>query len=224
MAALCSDQIMRARKVITRSGRKIRGKFPSRKLGKQVHWESPLERDAIVMFEVHPLVLMFQEQPIEEIYYDSEGQPHKCYPDFLLKTVGGQELLVEVKRSADLIRPSVRSKLERIALHFEQKGMPYRVITETEIHRQPLRANVERLWDALRSVQINDAARAIVQGLRADRLYRSSELVAQLGSEGVLLALIGSGALRTNLEADWTPESIVWRSKNKEAGDGSFSI
>ena len=215
---------MRARKVITRSGRKIRGKFPSRKLGKQVHWESPLERDAIVMFEVHPLVLSYQEQPIEETYYDSKGLPHKCYPDFRIRSLEGQELLVEVKRNADLKRPSVRGKLERIALHFEQKGMRYRVITETEIHRQPLRANVARLWDALRSAQISDGARAIVAALRADRLFRASELAAQLGSEHVLLALIGSGLLRTNLEAAWTPESAVWHSKNMEAGDGSFSI
>lgn len=215
---------MRARKVITRSGRKIRGKFPSRKLGKQVHWESPLERDAIVMFEVHPLVLSYQEQPMEETYYDSKGQPHKCYPDFRIRGLGGQELLVEVKRNADLRRRSVRGKLERIALHFEQKGLPYRVITETEVHRQPLRANVARLWDALRCTKISGEARAIVAGLRSDRLYRSSELAAQLGSEAVLLALIGSGALRTDLEVDWTPESMVWHPKNTEAGDGSFSV
>lgn len=215
---------MRARKVITRSGRKIRGKFPSRKLGKQVHWESPLERDAIVMFEVHPLVLTFQEQPIEETYYDSKGLPHKCYPDFRLRGLGGQELLVEVKRNADLRRPSVRGKLEHIAFHFEQKGLQYRVITETEIHRQPLRANVARLWDALRCTKISGEARAIVAGLRSDRLYRSSELTAQLGSEAVLLALIGSGALRTDLEAVWTSESMVWHPRNTEAGDGSFSV
>jgi len=215
---------MRARKVITRSGRKIRGKFPSVKLGKQIHWESPLERDAIVMFEVHPRVLSYQEQPIEETYYDSRGQPRKCYPDFRIQTLGGQELLVEVKRNADLRRPSVRGKLAHIALHFEQKGVLYRVITETEIHRQPLRANVARLWDALRGVRISDAARAIVAGLRADRLYRSSELAAQIGSEGMLLALIATGALRTSLEADWTSESLVWLPRNTEADDGSFPI
>lgn len=217
-------EIMRARKVITRSGRKIRGKFPSRKLGKQVHWESPLERDAIAMFEVHPCVLSYQEQPMEETYYDGKGQPHKCYPDFRVRSLGGQEILVEVKRNADLRRRSVLGKLELIALHFEQKGLPYRVITETEIHRQPLHANVARLWDALRCTKISGEARVIVAGLMGDRLYRSYELVAQLGSEAVLLALIGSGALRTNLEADWTLESMVWHPKNTEAGDGSFSI
>lgn len=215
---------MRSRKVITRSGRKIRGKFPSRKLGKQVHWESPLERDAIVMFEMHPQVLSYQEQPIEEIYYDSKGLPRRCYPDFLLQGLGGQDLLVEVKRNADLNRPSVREKLELISLHFEQQGRPYRVITETEIHRQPLRANLARLWDALRDVQVSDAARAVVLGLSPDRLYQSADLATEVGGEQVLLALIARGSLRIEFESLWTTASKVWLPQNREAGDGSFSI
>lgn len=37
---------MRARKVVTRSGMGARGKFPSFKNGRMLHWESRLEQDS----------------------------------------------------------------------------------------------------------------------------------------------------------------------------------
>lgn len=101
---------MRARRVITRSGRGIRIKFPSKKLGKQVHCESPLERDAVLQFEMHPLVASYQEQPSEETYYDEFGNARSCYPDFLLRLINGSEVLVEVKRKIDLSRPKISQK------------------------------------------------------------------------------------------------------------------
>lgn len=38
---------LRAREPIGRSFGLVRGKFPSRKMGRMIHWESQLERDAV---------------------------------------------------------------------------------------------------------------------------------------------------------------------------------
>lgn len=220
----CLKEIMRVRKVVTRSGRGMRGKFPSRKLGQHVHWESTRERDAILMFELHPLVLSYQEQPSADTYYDDEGTAHTCYPDFLLRTVGGKELLIEVKRSADLARPSIKRKLALIAMRYAELGRTYRVITEHEIRREPLHGNLQLLWEAVRAMVIPPAAHCAVGELSPQRTYTVADLVPLLGDEKTVYAFIALGRLRTDLEARLNRASPVWTLENTEAGDGAFSI
>lgn len=215
---------MRVRKVVTRSGRGIRGKFPSRKLGQQVYWESLLERDAILMFELHPLVLSYQEQPLVDTYYDEAGGVYQCYPDFLLQTVGGTEILVEVKRNADLARPSVKRKLGLIAAHFADQGRDYRVITESTIHREPLHSNLQRLWESARAFVISSIVHSGIDDLSAHHVYSVATLARIFGSEQAAFALIAMGRLRANLEEPLTSATSVWIPTNREAGDGSFSI
>lgn len=215
---------MRVRKVITRSGRGIRGKFPSRKLGRQVYWESPLERDAILMFELHPLVLSYQEQPLADTYYDEGGEAFECYPDFKLQTVGGAEILIEVKRNADLARSSIQRKLGLIAVHYANQGRDYRVITEVSIRREPLHGNLQRLWEATRAFEINSSVHEVVDVLSSKHVYTLATLARLLGNEQAGLALIATGRLRANLDEPLTPAASVWIPNNREAGDGSFSI
>ena len=64
---------MPVRTVVTRSGKRFRGYFPSRKLRRMVGWESILERDAIAVLEYLPTVLHYEEQPSEETYYLEDG-------------------------------------------------------------------------------------------------------------------------------------------------------
>jgi hypothetical protein len=215
---------MRVRKVITRSGRGIRGKFPSRKLGKQVYWESTLERDAILLFEMHPLVLSYQEQPLLDTYYDEERLPHDCYPDFLIRTIDGREVLVEIKYHNDLNRPDTRRRLALIAMHYTELGKSYRVITEKVIRREPLLGNLQRLWEASRVFQVSSHARYMLKNLDAQRVYTVASLAGTLGGEAAVMALIATGRLRANLDEPLTSSARVWTPLNREAGDGSFSI
>lgn len=215
---------MRARRVITRSGRGIRGKFPSKKLQKQVHWESPLERDAVLHFEMHPLIASYQEQPSEETYYDECGTARVCYPDFLLRLIDGSQVWVEVKRKVDLSRPKIRRKLELIALRFAEQGRAYRILSEDQIRREPLYTNLEELWKATKAVRIDTSVHSGANGLSNQRLYTTAELSILLGDEQMVLALIARGRLRTNLELQLAPTSKVWTALNKEAGDGSFLL
>lgn len=63
---------MLSRRVITRSGRHFRGRYPSRKLGRMVAFESLIERDVILLLEFSRGVLSYQEQPTRIAY--SNGQ------------------------------------------------------------------------------------------------------------------------------------------------------
>jgi TnsA endonuclease N terminal len=215
---------MRARKVITRSGRGIRGKFPSRKLQKQVHWETPLERDAALLFELHPLIASYQEQPSEECYYDENGQVRVCYPDFLLRLADGSEAWIEVKRKVDLSRSKIKRKLELIALRFAEQGRTYRILSEDQIHREPLHTNLEVLWKATKAVRIDTSVHSVVNALSNYQIYTTEQLSILLGGEQMVLALIARGHLRTDLELQLTPATKVWTALNKEAGDGAFFL
>lgn len=215
---------MRARKVITRSGRNIRGKFPSKKLQKQVHWETPLERDAALLFELHPLIAWYQEQPSKETYYDECGKVRVCYPDFLLRLADGSEAWIEVKSNVDISRTKVKRKLELIALRFAEQGRTYRILSEDQIRREPLHTNLEALWKATKAARIDTSVHSVAHGLSNDQLYTTAELSVLLGNEQMVLAFIARGHLRTNLELQLTPTTKVWTAMNKEAGDGAFFL
>lgn len=215
---------MRARRVITRGGKTIRKKFPSRKLSRQVHCESLLERDAALMFELHPLVASFQEQPSKETYYSETGLAQTCFPDFSLRLIDGSEVLIEVKRKVDLSRPKICKKLQLISLRFAEQKREYRIRTEEHIHREPLRKNLEALWEASRATRVDTGIHAVVSGLSDQRLYTLEELTVLLGNEQVVLALVACGRLRMDLESQRSLDSKIWTASNQEAGDGSFFI
>src|SRR2546422_82822 len=105
---------MRVRKVVTRSGKRIRAKFPSTKLNRMIHCESPLERDAVYHFEYRPLVVSYQEQPSIEYYYDRAGVQHRYYPDFRIDFKDGGVLFIEIKPARNLKTKKVRDQLEAV--------------------------------------------------------------------------------------------------------------
>lgn len=63
---------MLSRKVVTLSGRRFRGYFPSYKMGRTVAWESLLELAAIHLLEFSRGVLSYREQPVLIQYPDGE--------------------------------------------------------------------------------------------------------------------------------------------------------
>lgn len=176
------------------------------------------------MFEMHPLVASYQEQPSEEIYYDELGEARTCYPDFLLRLVNGGEVLIEVKRGIDLERPKIAKKLQLIALRFSEQKRPYRILTEKEIRREPLHGNLQRLWQAARATRIDISVHTAVDALSHQQLYTHDELLKIVNNEQVIYALIASGRLRTDLEKTLNQSSKVWTAFNQEAGDGSFFL
>jgi hypothetical protein len=215
---------MRARKVVTRSGKRIRGKFPSTKLGRMVHWESLYERDAILHLEYHPLVVSYQEQPSVEIYYDPVGESHKYFPDFSALLSHGKELCFEVKPERFLKKRDVREKLDSVAMRFEELGRHFRVLTEKDIRREPLLTNLKAIHVSAKKVSHRETVLQLANSVAAGPTWSFRDLVMQLGSVQSVLRLIRADHLRADLEAALTYESPVWLASTDGEAHGAFRL
>ncbi|SUX29404.1 TnsA endonuclease N-terminal domain-containing protein [Chromobacterium vaccinii] len=135
---------MRVRRVVTRRGRHIRGYFPSKKMKRMVAWESLLERDALLLLELSPGVVAYQEQPEELAYWDGEAM--RAYiPDLWASLHDERALLIEIKPSSELTRPKVKTKYSQIAEQMRTQGLDYRLLTEEEIRQEPQFSTLQTL-------------------------------------------------------------------------------
>jgi hypothetical protein len=189
-----------------------------------VHFESTLERDAILLLEYNPLIVSYQEQPSVEIYYDARHKARKYIPDFDAQLVGGGTLTIEVKSASQLLRRKVKVKLEAIALRFKETGRVFRVLHESDIRRQPRFDNLQLLHDATKSRSQQDDVHALSAAFEGSSLRSFGELSAALGGDAPVLRQIASGHLRTDLDRSLQASTPVWRATNTEAGHGAFHI
>lgn len=136
---------MVARRVITRSGRGFRGRYPSRKMGRMVEYESLIERDLIQLLEFSTGVVSYEEQPERLEYFDGETM-RVYFPDFAVELVTGQRLHLEAKPQAKLDSIKTRTKYDHIAQHYaNHRSEQYQVVTETVVRREPLHSNLRKL-------------------------------------------------------------------------------
>ncbi|WP_408283113.1 TnsA endonuclease N-terminal domain-containing protein [Paraburkholderia aspalathi] len=106
-----------ARQVVRPTGGIFRGRFPSRKSGRSVAFESLIERDALLLFEFSRGVASCREQPYS-IRYTFEGRSRKYTPDFELSLASGAVLLIEVKPEDKALAPDEGRRLRRIGSIF----------------------------------------------------------------------------------------------------------
>lgn len=128
---------MAVRKVVTRSGRTVRGYFPSRKMRTMIPWESLLERDAILLLEFSPEVVRYRAQPAR-VPFQLNGVLKHCIPDFEVEFADGLISHVEVKPAKKLKRPDIAIRYAAIREHYEKSEIWYQILTEKEL-RNPVR-------------------------------------------------------------------------------------
>lgn len=128
---------MAVRKVVTRSGRTVRGYFPSRKMGTMIPWESLLERDAILLLEFSPEVLKYRGQPAR-VPFQLNGVIKHCIPDFEVEFTDGLISHIEVKPAKKLAKPEIAIRYAAIRAHYETTDIWYQILTEKEL-RNPVR-------------------------------------------------------------------------------------
>jgi len=217
--------MQRVRRIVTRSGGGYRGKFPSRKLGRMVHYQSLLERDAILHLEYHPAVVDYQEQPSRETYYDADQNARFYFPDFLAILVTSMAINIEAKPHAKTLSPKTHDKLACVALRMSEQQRVFRVWTEHHIRREPLYSNLRRLHEAraqntnpLRLEMLLKVARAEAPS------FAYEELVKRFGTPSAVLGLLARGVLRANLEQPLTSSTRIWTQWNPEDIDGAFLL
>lgn len=199
---------MRVRKVVTRRGRHIRGYFPSKKLNRMVAWESLLEKDTLLLMELSPGVLSYQEQPEEISYWD--GQAMCGYvPDLRVNLCNETSLLVEVKPAEELERPAVRTKYQQIAQHLLEQGEHFLILTDQEVRLEPQYSNLCRLlyWYNHAPVRL-PSAQEIGMQLKGFEQATIQDCLDLFGAS-VTYALIAKGLLVADLTQVLTPASLV---------------
>lgn len=200
---------MPVRKVVTRSGKRFRGKFPSRKLGRMVQWESLLERDAILVLEHRPDVDWYEEQPSEEIYYDAYGTPWRYTPDFGVRLTDGSEFHIEVKPSGKLVDVDLCHKLALIERRYRETGRHFEIWTEREIRAEPRFSTLRTIHRARVRLANFDAQQQLAQlGDQAWVSFREAALA--LGGKYQVHRLLSQGAIQADFERALNDEAFVW--------------
>lgn len=193
---------IRSRKVISRSKARGSGKYPSWKMGRMIHWESPHELNAFRLLDANSAVLKFAEQPLV-IKYRLDGVEHEHYPDIQVTTRQGKELW-EVKMADDAAEQEVARRTALMSAALPTLGYVYRVVHAEDLGRQP------RLNTVLEVLRLG---RADIPAVERERLRVTFERVptltwgdvkrGALGAKGqyFICRLILEGAIALDLTA-----------------------
>ena len=140
--APAGDTHERARNVIAPTGGIVRGKFPSRKNGRSLHYEGLLEQEAMYLFELAPRIVRCREQP-RRIPYPDQATLRTYTPDVELLLSDGSSVLVEVKPVDRLATPEVAHGLAAVRQQLERNGERFVVLTDADIRREPRLTNAK---------------------------------------------------------------------------------
>jgi hypothetical protein len=135
----------RARNIISSSGGIVRGKFPSRKCKRMIHYEGLLELDAIHLFESSPLIACYWEQPFK-MHYPDGGRLRRYTPDFELALTNGKTILIEVKPTRSLQNAQIQHKFKCIEAHLQRLEVPFVILTDATIRQEPRLSNLRWLY------------------------------------------------------------------------------
>lgn len=196
---------------ITNGGKKIIGKFPSRKNGKPIWFESQLERDFIHLLEIDPDVISYKEQPFK-IRYGLDGEIHHYTPDFLVERPRKKQV-VEVKNEEEAKKAENRAVFTRVARICQRDGYEFVVVTDRTIRQQPRLDNVKLLHKYSRT-RVSHEHQIQAYAFFARRKESTlAELVSFFESKGagkqVAYALIYWGVLWIDLSKRIGPQSAV---------------
>lgn len=209
---------VRARKVVSRSKSRGSGKYPSRKMGRSLHWESPHEQHAFSLLEAHPDVLTYREQPAV-IAFMMKGKRHIHYPDLEIVHRGGKEFW-EVKPIAELADSEVLARSALLERDLPRFGYFYRIATAEDLAVQP------RLGTAQKLVRQGTREMTLVEREHARRFFDQRSRVSWgelldgvMGPSGLQHAcrLVLEGKLFVEQDFGLTRDTFISREKGTSA-------
>jgi len=132
----------KVREIVTRSGRGVRGYFPSFK-GKLLKFESLVEEDTLRTLEIAGVVKGLVTQPcVLQLHWD--GVDFRYTPD-ILATIGKREYFVEVKAASFIKNPATVRRLRAIIAHLRKEKIPFILVTEDDIRANSLQDELKLL-------------------------------------------------------------------------------
>lgn len=198
---------MLARKIVTRRGRRFRGYFPSRKLGRMVAWESLTERDVILLLEFSPGVLSYQEQPTLVQYHDGHDM-RSYYPDFEVIFIDGRAIHVEVKTAQDLAKPVTQDKYRIIAADYIRRQQGFRILSDHDLRSGSLLSNLQLLASIQRMAGRTTEFKRLWAAQFTGVVVPFADAEARLG-RATLLALLAVGVAHCDLRQPFSGDMPV---------------
>ncbi|MFP3507096.1 TnsA endonuclease N-terminal domain-containing protein [Burkholderia sp. FL-7-2-10-S1-D7] len=198
-----------ARKVLTRSGRRVRYLYPSTKNRALVQCESRLEFDAAMHFEFSPDVARYREQPTRVTYRDRHHRVRQYFPDFELTMRNGASVHVEIKPSSKLRRVDLRERLQDIAQHYAHRGQSFKVLTERDVGGAARIANLERLSYHRRSTPSGFERVELLRRLAQVQPLTFGRACSIAGSEHAIMRLLSAGCLEFDRDTALTNSTML---------------
>ncbi len=137
----------RPRRIVTVSGRGVRGIFPSRKSAKPAQYESLIEAMTLRFLEVAPAVTAITTQP--QVFEYSDGTCRRRYtPDVAIETTNGTAFL-EVKDDASLASHSRATvRLRAASRYLRQRGERFHLVLRSDLIANGLQDRLQLLLSA----------------------------------------------------------------------------
>jgi hypothetical protein len=170
------------RKIKASKKMSIRGKTKSIKMKRMIHWESTIERDFIKLFDYIDDFVYIEEQPIV-INFLHKGKQRKYYPDFLIKTKEGFNIIYEIKYSNKLTDEENIIKFQVGKKYCEENNMLYKVITEKEIRDGFFIDNLDLLIEVRENFKDILLHKKIIDSLEEYKTLSIKELISRINAE-----------------------------------------
>ncbi|WP_293778423.1 TnsA endonuclease N-terminal domain-containing protein [uncultured Oxalicibacterium sp.] len=197
----------RVRNPVGRSFKSIRGKYPSKKMGRMIQWESQLERDAILLLEYSPDITAYQEQP-RKITYAMQGAVKTYFPDFEVWHTDGRHGYIEVKPDEIARRPDQKARFSHIESKFNGEGSYFEILTENQIRTKPLLDNL-RMVERYRSSALRPTSWFTVKHhFEQLAVITFAQAQVHLGGIDRVWALVADGIFSTDLRSCITDQTI----------------
>lgn len=133
----------KVRPVVTRSGHRARGRFPSSRFS-QVRFETLVEEDALRIFEIASSIAACKSHPFILRLVDHEsGQGFDYTPDMVVEQQ--TTFIIEVKGDWLLKLPIPRARLLRTCRALKACGIPFAVLAERDIREGGLQDRLKEL-------------------------------------------------------------------------------
>lgn len=212
---------------LKKSYKNVTGLFFSRKLGRLVQFDSMLERDFILLLDLHPTVQSFAEQPMRIGWLSGDGLPQVYVPDFLISFSGDAFLgrrplrpwIVETKYRSELtenwygIKPKIRAGISEAI----RRRCAFHIITEKFLSSAPC-ANARFLRRFANCSSNRSVETALVEILRSLQVSTPECLVRAITNDAndtssVMQSLWGAvaqGLIAADMETPLTVDSRVW--------------
>jgi len=195
------------RRIITRSGARVRGCFNHARIGR-CQWESGPESCLYPLLAMCPSVSRVHSQPV--VINLNAGQ---YTPDALVFMASGKRVWIECKQDCNFDEET-RAKLAEASLTFLAAGDRFIVVDETHLHDDhPVVVNA-RLFTAWYETETD-----FVPGVKEPQTYAA--LTSLYGAPAINRA-VARGELMMNFSIEQSPESLLWTPKEGESYEPDF--